>query len=280
MEILSIPALRNPRMICAFGGWNDAGESATNALAHLLSMWPHTLIAELDSEDFYDYQVNRPMVSLDAKSERLITWPSTKIFAVPTAHLPFDLVIVQGVEPSMRWKSFAHEIMDLADDLDISLFLTLGGLLADTPHSRPITISATGTNQEISKRLNVEVSRYEGPTGILGVLQDCAMKRGIDAISLWAPVPHYASASPSPKATLALINAIEDTLAIAIPLGALPDESSSWQLSIDELTKEDSDIADYVRQLEESKDETELPQATGDSIAREFEKYLRRQNEE
>ena len=280
MEILSIPALRNPRMICAFGGWNDAGESATNALAHLLSMWPHTLIAELDSEDFYDYQVNRPMVSLDAKSERLITWPSTKIFAVPTAHLPFDLVIVQGVEPSMRWKSFAHEIMDLADDLDISLYLTLGGLLADTPHSRPITISATGTNQEISKRLNVEVSRYEGPTGILGVLQDCAMKRGIDAISLWAPVPHYASASPSPKATLALINAIEDTLAIAIPLGALPDESSSWQLSIDELTKEDSDIADYVRQLEESKDETELPQATGDSIAREFEKYLRRQNEE
>ena len=267
-------------MICAFGGWNDAGESATNALAHLLSMWPHTLIAELDSEDFYDYQVNRPMVSLDAKSERLITWPSTKIFAVPTAHLPFDLVIVQGVEPSMRWKSFAHEIMDLADDLDISLYLTLGGLLADTPHSRPITISATGTNQEISKRLNVEVSRYEGPTGILGVLQDCAMKRGIDAISLWAPVPHYASASPSPKATLALINAIEDTLAIAIPLGALPDESSSWQLSIDELTKEDSDIADYVRQLEESKDETELPQATGDSIAREFEKYLRRQNEE
>ena len=180
----------------------------------------------------------------------------------------------------MRWKSFAHEIMDLADDLDISLYLTLGGLLADTPHSRPITISATGTNQEISKRLNVEVSRYEGPTGILGVLQDCAMKRGIDAISLWAPVPHYASASPSPKATLALINAIEDTLAIAIPLGALPDESSSWQLSIDELTKEDSDIADYVRQLEESKDETELPQATGDSIAREFEKYLRRQNEE
>ena len=280
MEILSIPALRNPRMICAFGGWNDAGESATNALAHLLSMWPHTLIAELDSEDFYDYQVNRPMVSLDAKSERLITWPSTKIFAVPTAHLPFDLVIVQGVEPSMRWKSFAHEIMDLADDLDISLYLTLGGLLADTPHSRPITISATGTNQEISKRLNVEVSRYEGPTGILGVLQDCAMKRGIDAISLWAPVPHYASASPSPKATLALINAIEDTLAIAIPLGALPEESSSWQLSIDELTKEDSDIADYVRQLEESKDETELPQATGDSIAREFEKYLRRQNEE
>ena len=280
MEILSIPALRNPRMICAFGGWNDAGESATNALAHLLSMWTHTLIAELDSEDFYDYQVNRPMVSLDAKSERLITWPSTKIFAVPTDHLPFDLVIVQGVEPSMRWKSFAHEIMDLADDLDISLFLTLGGLLADTPHSRPITISATGTNQEISKRLNVEVSRYEGPTGILGVLQDCAMKRGIDAISLWAPVPHYASGSPSPKATLALINAIEDTLAIAIPLGALPDESSSWQLSIDELTKEDSDIADYVRQLEESKDETELPQATGDSIAREFEKYLRRQNEE
>ena len=180
----------------------------------------------------------------------------------------------------MRWKSFASELLDLADDLDVSLFVTLGGLLADTPHSRPINISTTGANQEISRRLNVEVSRYEGPTGILGVLQDSAMKRGIDAISLWAPIPHYASASPSPKATLALINSLEDSLEIAIPLGNLQEESTNWQASVDELTKEDSDIADYVRALEESKDEAELPEATGDSIAREFERYLRRQSEE
>ncbi len=280
MEILNIPALRNPKMVCAFGGWNDAGESATNAISHLLETWSHSLIAEMDSEDFYDYQVNRPMVSLDVSGDRQITWPSTKIFGVLTPHLPFDFVLVQGLEPSMRWKSFASELMDLADDLDIALFVTLGGLLADTPHSRPISISATGTTQEISQRLNVEVSRYEGPAGILGVLQDISMKRGIDAISLWAPVPHYASASPSPKATLALINALEDALSISIPLGSLPEQSSSWQLTVDELTKEDSDIADYVRQLEASKDETELPQATGDSIAHEFEKYLRRQNEE
>ncbi|MSX48230.1 MAG: PAC2 family protein [Actinobacteria bacterium] len=279
MEIFQIPALRNPRMVIAFGGWNDAGECATDAITHLMHIWPSSLIAEVDSEDYYDYQVNRPMVSLDETSHRILTWPTTKIFAIPTPHLPFDLVVVEGIEPSMRWKSFSHEIMDLADDLDVALVVTLGGLLADTPHSRPIDISITGANQEISNRLNIELSRYEGPTGIIGVLQSGAMRRGIDAISLWAPVPHYASASPSPKATLALLGALEDSLSITIPSGDLPEEATNWQNSVDELVSEDSEISDYVKQLEASKDETQLPQATGEAIAKEFERYLRRQEE-
>ncbi|CAB4655001.1 unannotated protein [freshwater metagenome] len=266
-------------MVIAFGGWNDAGECATDAITHLMHIWPSSLIAEVDSEDYYDYQVNRPMVSLDETSHRILTWPTTKIFAIPTPHLPFDLVVVEGIEPSMRWKSFSHEIMDLADDLDVALVVTLGGLLADTPHSRPIDISITGANQEISNRLNIELSRYEGPTGIIGVLQSGAMRRGIDAISLWAPVPHYASASPSPKATLALLGALEDSLSITIPSGDLPEEATNWQNSVDELVSEDSEISDYVKQLEASKDETQLPQATGEAIAKEFERYLRRQEE-
>jgi len=280
MEIIQIPALRSPVMIFAFGGWNDAGEAATGAISHLLSTWPHSIIAKFDPEDFYDFQVNRPMVFVDDSKIRQIVWPTTEVFGVLTPQLPFDLVLVKGLEPSMRWKTFTNDLLDLAEDLEVHMILTVGSLLADTPHSRPISVSGSGSHPDIAKRLGVEVSRYEGPTGILGILQEAAQRRGIDAISLWAAIPHYASGSPSPKATLALINALEDFLDISIPLGDLPEQSKAWEASVDEMAREDSEIADYVRQLEASKDETELPEATGESIAREFERYLRRRNTE
>ena len=278
MEILQIPPLRSPIMIFAFGGWNDAGEAATGAMSHLLNNWDHTLIGRFDPEEFYDFQVNRPMVFVDDSKVRQITWPTTEVFGILTPQFEFDLVVVKGLEPSMRWKRFTGELLDLADDLEVSMILTTGSLLADTPHSRPISVSGSGSHPEISKRLGVEVSRYEGPTGILGILQEAAERRGINAISLWAAIPHYASAPPSPKATLALINALEDFLNISIPLGNLADESKMWESGIDEMAHEDSDLREYIRQLEASKDETELPEATGESIAREFERYLRRRN--
>jgi proteasome assembly chaperone (PAC2) family protein len=265
-------------MIFAFGGWNDAGEAATGAMSHLLNNWDHTLIGRFDPEEFYDFQVNRPMVFVDDSKVRQITWPTTEVFGILTPQFEFDLVVVKGLEPSMRWKRFTGELLDLADDLEVSMILTTGSLLADTPHSRPISVSGSGSHPEISKRLGVEVSRYEGPTGILGILQEAAERRGINAISLWAAIPHYASAPPSPKATLALINALEDFLNISIPLGNLADESKMWESGIDEMAHEDSDLREYIRQLEASKDETELPEATGESIAREFERYLRRRN--
>ena len=276
MEIIEIPALRNPVMIAAFGGWNDAAEAATGALEHLLSLWPHVKIAEVDSEEFYDFQVNRPMVSVDENHERSLEWPGTEIFGVQTPHLPFDLVILQGLEPSMRWRTFVSDLLDLADDLEVSMLVTMGSLLADSPHSRPISINASAASPSIARKFNVEMSRYEGPTGILGTFQDAAVRRGIDAVSLWAAVPHYASASPSPKASLALINSLEDFLDVVIPQGSLPEESKLWEKSVDQLAAEDSEIADYVAQLEKSKDATDLPEVTGDSIAREFERYLRR----
>ena len=283
MEIHQIPLLRNPVMIIAFSGWNDAAEGASGAIEHLLSIWREKddevvpqLIADVDSEEFYDFQVNRPQVTIDESSIRSITWPTTQIFGLAIPSMERDLVIVTGVEPSMRWKSFSHELLDLADDLEVSLVITLGSLLADTPHTRPITVTSTGAHPNIAERLGVAVSKYEGPTGILGIIQDGCMRRGIDAISLWAAVPHYASSSPSPKASLALINSIEDFLDISIPLGTLSEDSDEWEKSVDELAAEDSDVAEYVKALEESKDAAELPDVSGDSIAKEFERYLRR----
>lgn len=280
MEILQIPPLRAPVMIFAFGGWNDAGEAATGAASHLLSIWANTLIGNFDPEDFYDFQVNRPMVFVDDSKVRKITWPTTEAFGILTPQFEFDLVVVKGLEPSMRWKKFTSDLLDLADDLEVSMILTVGSLLADTPHSRPISVSGSGSHPDIAKRLGVEVSRYEGPTGILGILQEAAQRRGIDAISLWAAIPHYASSPPSPKATLALVNALEDFLDISIPLGDLPEQGKMWESAIDEMAQEDTELGEYVRQLEASKDETELPEATGEAIAREFERYLRRRNSE
>ena len=287
MEIHQIPLLRNPVMIMAFSGWNDAAEAASGAVEHLLSGWKDKkddvlpeLIAEVESEEFYDFQVNRPQVSIDESAIRSITWPSTQVFGLAVPSMNRDLVIVTGVEPSMRWKSFTSDLLDLADDLEVSLVVSLGSLLADTPHSRPITVTGTGAHPAIANRLGVSVSKYEGPTGILGIVQDACMRRGIDAISLWAAVPHYAASSPSPKATLALINTLEEFLDISIPLSDLPERSDAWEKEVNELAAEDAEVAEYVKALEESKDAAELPEVSGDSIAKEFERYLRRQKED
>jgi proteasome assembly chaperone (PAC2) family protein len=287
MEIHQIPLLREPIMIVAFSGWNDAAEAASGAVEHLLSGWRDKsddvlpeLIAEVESEDFYDFQVNRPVVSIDESEIRSITWPTTQVFGMAIPSMKRDLVIVTGVEPSMKWKSFTSELLDLADDLEVSLIVSLGSLLADTPHTRPITVTGTGAHPSIAHRLGVSVSKYEGPTGILGIIQDGCMRRGIDAISLWAAVPHYASNAPSPKATLALINTLEEFLNIKIPLSDLPDRADAWEREVNDLAADDSDIADYVKALEESKDAAELPEVSGDTIAKEFERYLRRQQED
>ena len=286
MEIHQIPALRSPVMVIAFSGWNDAGEAATGAASHLLASWIESdsdvvpeLIADVDVEEFYDFQVNRPTVCIDESSIRSLTWPGTQIFGLRTPELDHDFVVVRGVEPSMKWKTFAGDILDLADDLEIDMVITLGSMLADTPHTRPITVSGSGAHPEIAQRLGVEVSKYEGPTGILGVIQDACVRRGIDAVSLWAAIPHYASGSPSPKAILALINALEDFLEITLPQGELVNESRDWEIEVSEMAKEDSDVAEYVKALEESKDAAELPEVSGESIARELERFLRRQSE-
>jgi predicted ATP-grasp superfamily ATP-dependent carboligase len=274
-------------MIIASGGWSDAGEAATGVITHLMATlngdidvetFSPELIAEIDSEDYYDFQVNRPLIFVDDSMIRSLTWPGVQIFAQRNPFGERDFVLVRGVEPSMRWKAFTSEILDLADDLEVELVITLGSMLADTPHTRPIPVSGTGAHPDIARRLGVEVSRYEGPTGILAVIQDGCVRRGIDAIALWAAIPHYASASPSPKATLALVNGIEDFLEISLPQGVLPELAQQWEKSVDEMVKEDSDIEEYIKSLEESKDATELNDESGEELAREVERFLRRQN--
>jgi proteasome assembly chaperone (PAC2) family protein len=286
MDILHIPALRNPVMLCAFAGWNDAAEAASGALEHVLELLGaednavvSTLIAEIDSDEYFDFQVNRPQVSLDEFDNRSITWPSTQIFGVSVPSFPRDLVIVTGVEPSMHWKAFVREVLDLADDLEVSLIIAIGSLLADVPHSRPISVGISTTHPALAKDLGLEISRYEGSTGILGVINDGALRRGIDAISMWAAIPHYASNAPSPKASLALIHTLEDFLEVTIPQGDLPNQADEWEKEIDTLALEDSDVADYVKSLEESKDAQDLPEVSGETIAKEFERYLRRNDQ-
>ena len=289
VEIYEIPALRSPIMVIAFGGWSDAGEAATGVITHLLSelgssdsenidISNSTLLGEVDSEDYYDFQVNRPLIFVDSSMIRSLTWPGVQIFGVRNPDGDRDFVLVRGVEPSMRWRTFASEILDLAEDLEVELVITLGSMLADTPHTRAIPVSGTGAHPDIATRLGVEVSRYEGPTGILAVIQDGCVRRGIDAIALWAAVPHYANATPSPKATLALVNGLEDFLEISLPQGDLPERALAWESAVNEMVKEDSDIEEYIKTLEESKDASEISDESGEELAREVERFLRRQN--
>lgn len=272
-------ALRNPIMIAAFEGWNDAGESATGAISHLLTVWTHQQLALTDPEEYYDFQVNRPTIRVDAKVVREIIWPNTIVYAVSTPHLKNDFLIVKGIEPSMRWRRFADELLDLADDYETQLLITMGALLADTPHSRPISVTGSGSHPDVAERLGVEISRYEGPTGIVGILQDAANRRDLDAVSLWAAVPHYVSTPPSPKASLALVNALEDFLEISIAQGDLPARAIAWEEQVNQMAAEDSEVGDYVKQLESSKDASEIPELSGEVLAREVERYLRRNPE-
>jgi predicted ATP-grasp superfamily ATP-dependent carboligase len=271
----SLPELVDPVMLCAFEGWNDAGDAASGAVLHLEDVWTATQIAEFDPEDYYDYQVNRPEIVFD-EGARSIVWPTTRISVARIPLATRDVVLVHGIEPSMRWRQFSAELLGAARDLGVEMVVTLGALLADTPHTRPVPVSGTSGDLALAERLGYEPSTYEGPTGIVGVLQDACATAGIPAVSLWAAVPHYVAQPPCPKATLALLARIEDLLDVPVPLGDLPEESRAWQIGVDELAAEDEEITAYVRQLEEAVDTADLPEASGDAIAREFERYLRR----
>ncbi len=269
--------LTGPVLLAAFEGWNDAGSAASFALAHLEELWDTEQVDELDPEEYHDFQVNRPQVSIGPDGSREIAWPSTTI-SVATRPDRETVVLVQGIEPSMRWRRYASEVLDAAERLGVRTVVTLGALLADVPHTRPIPVTATTDDVELQEALGLDTNTYEGPTGIVGVLQDEARRRGFTTLSLWAAVPHYVAHPPSPKATLALLARLEEIWAVPISMGELPEEAEAWKTGVDELAAEDQEIAEYVSQLEEAKDTAELPEATGEAIAREFERYLRRRD--
>ena len=272
-------ALRRPVLLAAFEGWNDAGDGATSAIEHLEAEWAATAVAAIDPDDYYDFQVNRPMVQLVDGVTRKITWPTTRISICSPPGADRDIVLVRGVEPNMRWRGFCRELVEICSQLGVEMVVTLGALLADSPHTRPVPVSGTASDPATAQELRLEASRYEGPTGIVGVFQDACTQSGMRAVSFWAAVPHYVATPPCPKATVALLRRIEDLLDVPVPLGDLVERAREWERQVDELAAEDSDVAEYIASLEEREPETDLPEASGDAIAKEFERYLRRRGD-
>jgi len=264
-------------VIAAFGGWNDAAQSATDALEHLIETWDAQEVLDLNSDEFYDYTFNRPEVSFTLEGQREIEWPGTTVFVAKVPALPDTAIyLVLGVEPSLRWKSFCEQILNCVPQTDDLVLVTLGSMLADVPHTRPIPVNGTTVDPRLRELTGYEPSRYEGPTGILGILQSQAEQRAARGVSLWVMVPHYVASPPCPKATLSLLRGIEDLLDTNIPVDDVVEDARAWQLGVEELASDDDEIAEYVRNLEESQDTADLPEATGEAIAREFERYLRR----
>ncbi|MQA13572.1 MAG: PAC2 family protein [Pseudonocardiaceae bacterium] len=271
------PRLTAPVLVAAFEGWNDAGDAASTAIEHLQLSWDAHPLGEVDPEDYYDFQVTRPTTKLIDGITRRIEWPTTRLSVCRPPGSDFDVVLVHGIEPNMRWRSFCTELLHHVEELGITTVVTLGALLADTPHTRPVPVTGTSYDAASAARFKLERSKYEGPTGITGVFQDLCVQAGVPAISFWAAVPHYVSAPPSPKATLALLHRVEEVLDLEVPLGGLPEQSEEWEATVSEMAEEDEEVSSYVRALEERGDtEITLTEASGDAIAAEFERYLRR----
>ena len=279
IELDGIGKLTSPVIIAAFEGWNDAGEAASGVISHLSLAWQAAPAGAIDPEDYYDFQVTRPVTEVaEGRTERLI-WPTTRLLTARQDASERDLLLVHGIEPNMRWRGFCSELVTSFSALKIELVVLLGALLADSPHTRPLQVTAAASDPALAAELRAEPVDYKGPTGIVGVLQHACADAGIPAVSLWASVPHYVAQPPCPKATLALIRGLEDVLDVSLPLADLPQEARAWERGVDELAEQDTEVADYVRTLEEAKDATDLPEASGDAIAREFERYLRRRRD-
>ena len=272
----SIPPLNDPWMVAAFEGWNDAGDAASSVVDHLVDEWDAQVLAELDPEDYYDFQVSRPVVHPDEDGSRVLHWPTPTLWHARPASSERDVLLFKAPEPNFRWRGFCSTALGLARLAGVTEVVTLGALLADTPHTRPVPVSGSSSDPTLSERLGLRPSGYVGPVGINAVLGEVAAAEGLPAISLWAAVPHYVADPPCPKATLALLGRVEELLDVSLPMGDLAEEARAWQHGVDELAAEDPEIAEYVKQLEDQRDAAELPEASGEAIAREFERYLRR----
>ena len=279
----TVPTLVDPVMIAAFEGWNDAGEAASTALEHLELTWDATPLASIDPEDYYDFQVTRPHVKLADGVTRRIEWQTTRLSVAQIPGTERHVVLVNGIEPNLRWRSFCAELLGYVERLGVTKVITLGALLTDTPHTRPTPVSGTSYDAVSASELRVEPTSYQGPTGIVGVFQNACVEAGIPAVSFWASVPHYVSQARVPKAAVALLHRIEEVLDVEVPLGALPEQAEEWERTVSEMAEADDEVREYVRQLEEqaeaSADDDDLSKASGDEIAADFERYLRRRGQ-
>ncbi|MBH0009398.1 proteasome assembly chaperone family protein [Salinibacterium sp. SWN1162] len=292
---MTITPFANGRLlVVAFEGWNDAGEAASGAVRSLKEQLDVYPISEVDPEEYFDYQFNRPVLSYDDDGDRVLTWPSVTMYGPtrPNAGRPesiaadaelqlsannqSNIYLLLGTEPSRSWKAFARDVLETVVDNGITSIVFLGAMLADVPHTRPISVFTSSENAAVRTALGIERSTYEGPVGILSILGQAAEASGVTTMSIWASVPHYVHNAPSPKATLALIDKLEEIVDVVIPRGELVSEAADWETGIDALAGEDEDMTSYIEQLEKARDTVDSPEASGEAIAQEFEKYLRR----
>jgi predicted ATP-grasp superfamily ATP-dependent carboligase len=278
--------LRAPAMVCAFRGWNDAGDAASSAVSFLSSSLDARRFARIDSEEFYDFQANRPSVQFNDANEREIVWPTVEVFEAPAPRAPRDLVLVQGVEPSLRWRAFCSHIVDLAEALGVQVVVTLGALLGDVPHTRPVAISGHASDPALLERAGMQgsTSTYEGPTGIVGVLHHACAEAGLPSASLWAGVPHYVAAAANPKAALALVRRVEGLIGVSVDVSELESAATDYERQVGLAVQSDPDIQAFVERLEQAAegDEEVAPEdvPSGDAIAREFQRFLRQRGRE
>jgi len=271
--------LRAPALVCAFTGWNDAGDAASAALQYLGSSLNAERFARIDPEEFYDFQATRPRIELVGGRTRSIRWPDVEIYAARIPRAPRDLVLLQGAEPSMRWRGFSRLVVDLAEALGTQLVVTLGALLADVPHSRPVPITGLATDESLVEKVGLSSSGYEGPTGIVGVLHSACQDAGIPSASLWASVPHYVAAAPNPKAALALVRKLESLVGVSVDAGELETAAGDYERQVSLAVQSDPDVQAFVERLEKAaaQEESDQPQdvPSGDVLAREFQRFLR-----
>jgi proteasome assembly chaperone (PAC2) family protein len=277
------PKLRRPVMVAGFEGWNDAGDAASDAASWLAQRFGGTRFAWIDPEEHFDFQSRRPQVELTDGVTRTIKWPANECFAARIESADRDLVVLRGVEPSYRWRSFCRAVLTVASETGCEMVVTLGALLADVPHTRPPSITGAATDEELIQRLQLTRSRYEGPTGIVGVLHDACREQGVASASLWAPVPHYVAAPPNPVATRALLERFGTLVGVPLELDELAELADAWRRRVDEVVAEDDEVRAYVRKLEEQAEQTELQEdqiPSGEALAAELERFLRDQPDE
>jgi proteasome assembly chaperone (PAC2) family protein len=271
------PELRRPVLVAAFRGWNDGGQGASLGGGYLAKQWEATRFAEIDPEGFFDFQATRPHVSLVDGLTRRIDWPDNGFFHAPIPGTDRDAIILLGIEPNLRWRTFTELVLDLAQDLGVELLVTLGSLLADVPHTRPAPVTGAATDPALVEELGLEPSRYEGPTGIVGVVHDACLAADIPSVSLWAAVPHYVSLAPSPRAALALVRRFGELIHADIDLAELEQASEEYSEQVSEAVSADTETAQYVEELERRVDMLEAAEdlPSGDTLAAELTRYLR-----
>ncbi|HZP72621.1 MAG TPA: PAC2 family protein [Gaiellaceae bacterium] len=282
LRIESRPTLERPVMIAAFRGWNDGGQGASLAAAYLARAWAAQEFASIDPESFYDFQATRPTVSLVDGLTRRIDWPENTFMHAPLPGARRDAIIMLGVEPNLRWRTFSELVAGVARSFDVELVLTLGSLLADVPHTRPAPVTGSASDPDLIAELGLQASRYEGPTGMVGVLHDACAQAGLKSASLWAAVPHYVSLTPSPRAAKALVDRLAELLGADVDSAELDDAADAYAQQVSEAVASDDETAAYVQELERRVDELaeqgDLP--SGDALAAELTRYLRERDQQ